>query len=553
MNFKFNSKQGVYVSFSLVIFLILLSVFFTLAQSSRMEKNMQIMVDNHNTKNILLSEMIFHASQRTLLIQSITLNNDPFKRDELYLKLREHGGQFLNSRQQLMLLSMDEKEKTYLKQQRQFSLFTASELNKAAQLLLEGKDQQAKSFIFSTIASQEKILHTLKNISLYLNQKNHHAHHDSANDLRDTKIIIIFLTSSIVLFLLTIAWFVYRNIQRNVKELNLSYSKVKNSEVRERSIRDMMVDSIIIIDHKGIIKEFNKSAEKNFGYSGHEIIGKNVDLLMTSADKNQHDQYIDNYLQTGRTKIIGVGREIIAKRKDNTSFFADLSISKLDSDKNGPPLFIGTLHDVSARKENELQLLQRQNDLEHRVKSRTEELANANILLTQQANFDALTGLANRYLFFDRLRQAIAQAKRRNYSLAILFIDLDGFKNVNDSYGHDIGDEVLKKIAIRLEQHLRDEDTASRLGGDEFAIILNSVTDVKFINMVTEKMINAINQPLNITDNNILMSASIGISIYPENNTDPDILLKQADIAMYKSKDKGKNTFSFFENNTDLD
>ena len=553
MNFKFNSKQGVYVSFSLVIFLILLSVFFTLVQSSRMEKNMQIMVDNHNTKNILLSEMIFHASQRTLLLQSITLNNDPFKRDELYLKLREHGGQFLNSRQKLMLLSMDEKEKTYLKQQRQFSLFTASEQNKAAQLLLEGKDQQAKPFIFSTISSQEKVLHTLKNISLYLNKKNRHSHHDSANDLRNTKIIIIFLTSSVVLFLLTIAGFVYRNIQRHVKELNLSYSKVKNSEVRERSIRDMMVDSIIIIDHKGIIKEFNKSAEKNFGYSGHEIIGKNVDLLMTSADKNQHDQYIDNYLQTGRTKIIGVGREIIAKRKDNTSFFADLSISKLDSDKNGPPLFIGTLHDVSARKENELQLLQRQNDLEHRVKLRTEELANANILLTQQANFDALTGLANRYLFFDRLRQAIAQAKRRNYSLAILFIDLDGFKNVNDSYGHDIGDEVLKKIAIRLEQHLRDEDTASRLGGDEFAIILNSVTDVKFINMVTEKMINATNQPLNITDNNILMSASIGISIYPENNTDPDILLKQADIAMYKSKDKGKNTFSFFENNTDLD
>ncbi|MDH5369763.1 MAG: sensor domain-containing diguanylate cyclase [Gammaproteobacteria bacterium] len=553
MNFKFNSKQGVYVSFSLVIFLILLSVFFTLVQSSRMEKNMQIMVDNHNTKNILLSEMIFHASQRTLLLQSITLNNDPFKRDELYLKLREHGGQFLNSRQKLMLLSMDEKEKTYLKQQRQFSLFTASEQNKAAQLLLEGKDQQAKPFIFSTISSQEKVLHTLKNISLYLNKKNRHSHHDSANDLRNTKIIIIFLTSSVVLFLLTIAGFVYRNIQRHVKELNLSYSKVKNSEVRERSIRDMMVDSIIIIDHKGIIKEFNKSAEKNFGYSGHEIIGKNVDLLMTSADKNQHDQYIDNYLQTGRTKIIGVGREIIAKRKDNTSFFADLSISKLDSDKNGPPLFIGTLHDVSARKENELQLLQRQNDLEHRVKLRTEELANANILLTQQANFDALTGLANRYLFFDRLRQAIAQAKRRNYSLAILFIDLDGFKNVNDSYGHDIGDEVLKKIAIRLEQHLRDEDTASRLGGDEFAIILNSVTDVKFINMVTEKMLNAINQPLNITDNNILMSTSIGISIYPENNTDPDILLKQADIAMYKSKDKGKNTFSFFENNTDLD
>jgi diguanylate cyclase (GGDEF)-like protein/PAS domain S-box-containing protein len=551
MKFKFNSKQGVYFSFSFVIFLILLSVFFTLMQSSRMEKNMQMMVDNHNTKNILLSEMIFHASHRTFLLQSIALSSDPFKRDELYLKLREHGGQFLKNRQTLMLLSLDEKEKTFLKQQRQFSSFTATEQNKAAQLLLAGKDQQAKRFIFSTIASQEKVLHTLKNISLYLNQKDRHSHHESASHIHNTNVVTIFLTLSIVLILLTIAGFIYQNIQRHIKELNLSYSQVKNSEIRERSIRDMMVDSIIIIDHQGIIKEFNKSAEKIFGYSGHEIIGKNVDLLMTSADKNQHDQYIDNYLLTGRTKIIGVGREIIAKRKDNTTFFADLSISKLDSDKNGPPLFVGTLHDVSGRKENELQLLQIQNDLEHRVKLRTEELANANILLTQQANFDALTGLANRYLFFDRLRQAIAQAKRRDYSLAIFFVDLDGFKNVNDSCGHDAGDEVLKKIAMRLEQHLRDEDTVSRIGGDEFAIILNSVIDIKHVKMVAEKIINTINQPLNITDNDIPMSASIGISFYPENNTDPDILLKQADIAMYKSKDKGKNTFTFFENNAD--
>jgi diguanylate cyclase (GGDEF)-like protein/PAS domain S-box-containing protein len=450
-----------------------------------------------------------------------------------------------------MLLSLDEKEKTFLKQQRQFSSFTATEQNKAAQLLLAGKDQQAKRFIFSTIASQEKVLHTLKNISLYLNQKDRHSHHESASHIHNTNVVTIFLTLSIVLILLTIAGFIYQNIQRHIKELNLSYSQVKNSEIRERSIRDMMVDSIIIIDHQGIIKEFNKSAEKIFGYSGHEIIGRNVDLLMTSADKNQHDQYIDNYLLTGRTKIIGVGREIIAKRKDNTTFFADLSISKLDSDKNGPPLFVGTLHDVSGRKENELQLLQIQNDLEHRVKLRTEELANANILLTQQANFDALTGLANRYLFFDRLRQAIAQAKRRDYSLAIFFVDLDGFKNVNDSCGHDAGDEVLKKIAMRLEQHLRDEDTVSRIGGDEFAIILNSVIDIKHVKMVAEKIINTINQPLNITDNDIPMSASIGISFYPENNTDPDILLKQADIAMYKSKDKGKNTFTFFENNAD--
>lgn len=550
MKIKFNSKQSVYLGFSLVIILLLASIFFAVQQSTNMEKNMQTMVNNHNAKNILLAEMIYHASRRTLILQSISLSSDHFKRDELYLQFRDHGSQFLKNRQALLQLPLDAEEKKLLQQQRQLSLITAAKQNNVAELLLTDKIKAANRLIFKAVTSQERVLYTLKKISLHLNNINRHAHHQSADQLRSAKIITLALTLSSVCILLIMALFVYRNGQHYVRSLKSSYEQVKNSEARERRIRDMMIDSVIIIDHKGIIQEFNKAAEINLGYSEHEIIGKNVDLLMTSADKNQHDQYIDNYLQTGRSQIIGVGREIIARRKDDTTFFADLSISKLASNENGPPLFIGTLHDVSDRKENELQLLQNQNDLKLRVKQRTKELATANDLLSQQANFDALTGLANRYLFFDRLKQTMGQAKRHGYSLAILFIDLDGFKNINDLCGHDVGDEVLKKIAQRM-QCLRDEDTVARIGGDEFSIILNEINDISCIAQVVEKIIKAINQPLNLTEKNIPVGASVGISVYPNDNIDPDELLKQADIAMYQSKDKGKNTYTFFKNNSD--
>lgn len=411
------------------------------------------------------------------------------------------------------------------------------------------KDKQAKQLIFNTVATQEQVLQTIKKMSLYLNHKNNHKHGESSNQISDSINITFFLVLSIIVIILIIAWITYQNTQNFIYALKDSYTKIKHSENRERSIRELMIDSVVIINHEGIIAEFNKAAEKYFGYTKDEIIGKNISLLMTSADKEHHDQYLDNYMQTGENKIIGIGREVIVKRKDDSTFFADLSISKIDTD--GPPLFMGTIHDVSARKENELQLIQRQSDLEQRVKKRTEELANANTLLSQQANFDALTGLANRHLFFDRLKQAIAQAKRHNYSLAILFIDLDGFKKINDNYGHSTGDKVLKKVSRRMRQCLRDEDTVSRIGGDEFAIVLNEVNDTSTIKNITTKIINIINDPLNITEDDISVGASIGISVYPENDISPDKLLKQADIAMYISKDKGKNTYTFFENNNE--
>ncbi len=161
---------------------------------------------------------------------------------------------------------------------------------------------------------------------------------------------------------------------------------------------------------------------------------------------------------------------------------------------------------------------------------------------------DVLTGLPNRALFNDRLKQAIAQARRHRRALAVMFLDLDQFKDINDLHGHDVGDRVLKTVAQRLEQSIRSDDTVSRLGGDEFVFVLMEIPDQMSIAMIAETIMKAIQAPLNVDvrDHNIDLSlkASIGISIFPKDGTTVDALVSSADLAMYQAK-RSKSGHSF--------
>jgi len=164
--------------------------------------------------------------------------------------------------------------------------------------------------------------------------------------------------------------------------------------------------------------------------------------------------------------------------------------------------------------------------------------------LVQMAHFDPLTGLANRSLFDDRLSQAIAQAKRQKQRFAVLYLDLDGFKAVNDSMGHKIGDEVLTETAIRLQQCVREIDTVARMGGDEFTIILNHISSNADISMIADKLLEAVCAPYAKAGDNEI-SISIGITLYPDHCTDKDALITAADNAMYEAKNSGKNRYCF--------
>jgi diguanylate cyclase (GGDEF)-like protein/PAS domain S-box-containing protein len=167
-------------------------------------------------------------------------------------------------------------------------------------------------------------------------------------------------------------------------------------------------------------------------------------------------------------------------------------------------------------------------------------------LLEYQAYHDSLTALPNRALFQDRLNQNIATAKRNKQMFALLFIDLDQFKKINDSLGHHIGDEVLIEVAKRFKKILREEDTLSRLGGDEFTIILKNIKQKKDAATVAQKLINTLKKPIIAKHHTLHISTSIGISIYPDNATTAEDMLKFSDTAMYKAKDEGRNNFQFY-------
>ena len=161
------------------------------------------------------------------------------------------------------------------------------------------------------------------------------------------------------------------------------------------------------------------------------------------------------------------------------------------------------------------------------------------------AYHDVTTGLANRALFNDRLDHALAQAERHAWSLAVMFIDLDKFKSINDTYGHDIGDKVLQIVAARLQICVRDEDTVSRVGGDEFLCLLMEVNEDANVANIAESMIGKISEACELNDVKLIVKPSIGIAIYPRDGTTAEVLLKNADAAMYKAKQDSEGYFFF--------
>jgi diguanylate cyclase (GGDEF)-like protein len=184
------------------------------------------------------------------------------------------------------------------------------------------------------------------------------------------------------------------------------------------------------------------------------------------------------------------------------------------------------------------------------LKKQHHKLLSQQTSLNFQASHDQLTGLANRYRFDDRLQQSIEKSKRNNTKIALLFIDLDYFKEINDSYGHKTGDEILKLVAQRLNKTIRQEDTLARLGGDEFTVIIEDFIHAQDVSLLANKILTILAEPIKLKDNTFYVGCSIGISFYPDNGDVSEDLLKNADAAMFKAKEQGRNNYQFY--NTEM-
>ena len=230
------------------------------------------------------------------------------------------------------------------------------------------------------------------------------------------------------------------------------------------------------------------------------------------------------------------------KKKDGSYIWVLDRAQTIFNEEGKAIRMVGFYTDITKQKELEYEL-EKQNEVlklsEEKYKEKQEQLH-------FQAHHDALTGLPNRLLFSDRLSQSIEKAKRNQSKFALLFIDLDHFKEINDSLGHDIGDEILKEVTYRLSETIRDADTVARLGGDEFTVILEEIIQGQDASSISTKILESLAKSMNINDNVLYVSGSIGISIYPDDGVSAKDLLKYADSAMYKAKDEGRNNFQYY-------
>lgn len=282
-------------------------------------------------------------------------------------------------------------------------------------------------------------------------------------------------------------------------------------------------EGIMISDTDGIIMDVNNAFTTITGYTREEVIGKNPRLLNSGYQPQEYYAAMWNDLIE---KGYWYG-EIWNRRKSGQVYAEMLTISAVRNEQGHTQHYVALFSDISEAKEHEKQL-------------------------QKIAYYDSLTALPNRALLADRLHQAMTQAHRRAQPLAVVYLDLDGFKTINDTHGHHVGDQLLISLSDRMKQILREGDTLARIGGDEFVAILVDLVDMAESEPIITRLLLAAEQPVQLGDLSLRVSASLGITFYPQaQETDADLLMRQADQAMYQAKLAGKNRFHVFDTEHD--
>ena len=320
----------------------------------------------------------------------------------------------------------------------------------------------------------------------------------------------------LIFFLLSMQLVLFKIFKKNsIKEKN----KVLKALEWSNQLIDSSPDAMIIANKNGDITQVNITAEKLFGYSKVEFIALNINDLMPKKFVN-HQEKINKFFDHSSTRNMGESRALFAVKKSGEEFQVEISLNL--AELNNDRVAITSIRDVTKQKLIESKVL-------------------------HQANYDFLTQLPNRFLSLDRLSTSIKHAKRNGNKLAVMFIDLDDFKKANDVFGHQAGDRILVSTAERLKNVMRADDTVGRLGGDEFFILIDSFSSQDALVGIANKILYALNKPFAIGQLNTLLSASIGISVYPDDGDTVEDLLVSSDLSMYHSKNLGKNSFTFFE------
>lgn len=287
--------------------------------------------------------------------------------------------------------------------------------------------------------------------------------------------------------------------------------------VKLSSAMQQTADAVLVTDASGHIEHANPAFESMTGYSFEALRGKTPAILKSGRQSQEFYDRMWSTLKSGRV-FSGV---FINQRSNGTVFYEEQTITPLKDSDGRVTHFVSTGRDITQRMETEQRL-------------------------RYLAQHDLLTDLPNRSLFLDRLEQSINRARWHDRSIAVLFMDIDRFKNINDTLGHEAGDGLLKHLSKRLRASLRERDTVARFGGDEFVIMLDDLAHDDDVGKLTEKILASLEAPFSLAQNTLHVTASVGISLYPLDGEDPGTLLKNADVAMYRAKDLGHNSYEFY-------
>ncbi|MDP8567401.1 bifunctional diguanylate cyclase/phosphodiesterase [Methylophilus aquaticus] len=291
------------------------------------------------------------------------------------------------------------------------------------------------------------------------------------------------------------------------------------NEEHARQVLENALDAVINIDAYGVITEWSGSALRIFGYTRDEVLGRNLaEVIVPPVHREAHATGMQRLLQSGEPHLIGKLIEITALRRDGAEFPVELTIASIARD--GEHYFSAFVRDISRRKASEARI-------------------------TYLANYDALTGLPNRNHLNECVRKEIQRAQQFQTQFALMFLDLDHFKDVNDSLGHSFGDSLLIELAQRFQALLRHDDVICRLGGDEFVFLIHGA-DHQAAKEMVERLLCVIDEPIQIEQYQLSVSASIGITLYPDDGEDIESLQRNADVAMYRTKKESRNGYRFF-------
>lgn len=309
---------------------------------------------------------------------------------------------------------------------------------------------------------------------------------------------------------------------RDITEQERRKNETLAAQNQLQATLDAIPDLLFEVDLEGACYAYHSARTDLPAIPVEKMLGKKIsDALPKPAV-----EIIFSALREAREKGLSAGKQLELDLARGRLWF-ELSVSRKHADAGMEPRFIVLARDITERKAAEQRIM-------------------------NLAHYDALTGLPNRVLLADRMKVAIQHAARQSRRLAVLFVDLDRFKPINDSLGHDIGDKLLKAVAMRMQGSVRVVDTVSRVGGDEFVVLLSEIELPDDAARVAEKLISGLSQPYRIDEHELLLTASIGICIYPDNGSQPSILLRNADASMYTAKQGGRNRYQFYSDDMTL-